>query len=316
MFNRYWREFPWWLQVLQFFIMVFIFLGFFTIISALVLPRVTGVTLASVINISETASVKEINALLIFQFLYATFLFIIPTLLFAYVAHPSPGKYLGLTAPRKPFHWILSILILLSILPTFLAITNWLSQFDFGASLKEMQEKNEKLSRLFLTMPTFGEFLKTFLVLAIMPAVSEELFFRGMVMRFAAKKFKNPVFPILISAILFAWLHSNIYGLPSIFAAGVLLGIIYHLTGSLWCSILAHMVHNGLQVALYYISNNNPAFRAILDNNEVPISFVVVGLAIFGLCIFLLWKSRTPLAKNWADDFAGEKPESTDNFTA
>lgn len=316
MFNRYWREFPWWLQLLQFVLMTGIFFGFATIIAYLLVPGLTGVPLTEVPKVNEHSSRIHIDALLLFQFITSLLAFAIPPFLFAYVSHPKPSAYLGLRRPGKTLHWLLSALLILSALPVMLALTAWLQEFDFGASVKKAQEQNDTMMKGLLQMGTAADFLKTFLVLAILPAVGEELFFRGIVMRMGAKIIKSPFIYIGVSAILFAWMHSNIYGLPAIFMAGAVLGTIYYLTGSIWCSILAHLINNGLQIILSYMANTNNTLKAIVNSNEVPWYLPVTGLVVFSLSFIALRKTRTPLPANWADDFTDEKPESTDNFTA
>lgn len=316
MFNRYWREFPWWFQLLQFVIMIFIFLGFALVLTYLLIPRLTEIPLQEITNITEHSQRGQIDAVLMMQFLMSLFAFTVPPLLFAYAAHPSLLAYLGLRPPGKSGHWLLSALLILSALPIMLAMTAWLQQYDFGESVKKAQEQNDNLMKGLMKMNNIGDFLKAFVVLAILPAVGEELFFRGIVMRLGAKIIRVPVIYIILSAVLFAWAHSNIYGLPAIFMAGLILGSIYYLTGSIWCSILAHLINNGLQIVLMFMANDNATIKGMTESNDVPWQFLVIGIPIFLITSYLLWKSRTPLPANWSDDYAGEKTESTDNFAA
>src|ERR1039458_7963457 len=105
----------------------------------------------------------------------------------------------------------------------------------------------------FLNMPTFAAFIRAFIVMAIIPAVGEEMFFRGIMLRFTKKLTRNMVFSVIFTATVFALSHTNIYGFISIFLAGVLLAVIYNLTGSLWCSIVAHLFFNGFQIVVSYL---------------------------------------------------------------
>jgi membrane protease YdiL (CAAX protease family) len=161
----------------------------------------------------------------------------------------------------------------------------------------------------FLNIPDFYSFMRGLLIMAIIPALGEEMFFRGVLMRFVKKRSRTMLAPILTSAALFALAHSNVYGLPSIFSAGILLAVIYYLTGSLWCSIFAHLLFNGLQVILSYAGSNNAAIKAFMSTNTVSYPLVIGSILVFCVSFYLLWKNRTPLAPNWTDDFApGELP--------
>ena len=111
------------------------------------------------------------------------------------------------------------------------------------------------------------------------------------------------VFPVLLTAGVFALAHSQVYGLISIFLAGVLLAVIYNLTGSLWCSILAHLFFNGTQIILSYAGNNNAAIKQYMNNTEIPYYLVIGGAAVFCISFYLLIKNKTPLPPNWTNDY-------------
>lgn len=315
MINRYWREYPWLLQGVLFISMLLIFFGFSALALQLVL-RMTGMSLADVTTLAPGTPREQVNVFLLVQGITSVFAFLIPPLLFANVAHPRPSWYLGLRRPGKPLHWLLAVVIILSALPFMLQISVWIGQIDFGPAIKKEQENVDAMMKELMNIGGFRDFIIAFIVLAIIPGISEELFFRGIVMRFAAQKAHNIWLPIAISAAIFAFFHSNPYGLPGIFIAGALLGTIYYLTGSLWCSILAHMVHNGIQIVMNYWANGDPAAKEAMNSNVLPWYLPAGGLIILSASLYILWKNRTPLPQNWTDDFADEKPESRDNFTA
>lgn len=306
MFNRYWRDYPWWMQIMQFGLMVFIFLGFASGLAYILLPALTGTHLADIANVSELSPKPVINGMILFQFITSLFFFLLPSLVFAYATHPAPFKYLGLRKPGKPVHWLLVSFIILGLMPVSIAFAGWISHFNLGDMAQKMQSDNDRITKAFLQMSSPGSFVATFITIAILPAIGEELFFRGIIMRFTAQKTPGILMSLLVSALLFAFLHSNIYGILSIFLDGIVLGLIYYLTGSLWCSILAHFINNGLQVALIYLAKNSPAIDAIANNNQLPWYMPVAGILVFAISMYLLWKNRTPLPADWTDDFAGE----------
>jgi len=307
MFNRYWRTYPWLFQLLQFVILIFIFSFFFMGAVAPFAMFQLGVSAEDILSLSEESPRRIINAALLVQFLNAAGIFLIPALLFAYFTHPRPGEYLGLRKPGKPIHWLLVVLIMLGAMPIFLFVAELISHLDFGESVKQAQEQNDRLTKGLLNMTSPLHFLASFLVLAILPGLSEELFFRGLLMRFAAKRSVSIILPLIVSAVLFTLMHSNPYGMLSIFLAGILLGLLYYLTGSLWSSILAHVVYNGFQVVMIYAAKGNKEMQTILENNHVPVTWVVLGAVVFAGSFFWLWNVRTPLPPNWAADFSPEE---------
>ena len=149
-------------------------------------------------------------------------------------------------------------------------------------------------------------------MIAIVPALGEELFFRGVLMRFVRQRSRNMVMPVVLTAIIFSLSHTNIYGYLSIFLAGVLLAVIYNLTGSLWCSILAHCSFNGLQILITYMGTRNAAMKTFMEQTTVPYYLVIAGAILFGISFYLLLKNKTPLPANWSDNFTPEE-QANDN---
>lgn len=306
MFNRYWRSYPWWMQLLQFVLMIFIFLGLALALTTVLVPLLTGHKTTDILQLTENSRQSLVNAALLQQTVFALCTFLLPPLLFAYATHPQPKQYLGLRAPGKASHWLLVPVVIVSATVILIGISSLLQQIDLGTDAKTAQDTIERTTRAFLKMPNFSDFLITFFVMVMLPGIGEELMFRGVVMRFAAKR-RNIAYALFMSALLFALMHGTYYNFVPIFLAGVLLGGIYYLTGSIWCSMLAHIINNGLQVLLIFIFRNDEAVKKMLENDTLPWYWVAIAVVVFAVSFFALWKNRTPLSKNWAEDYSKEE---------
>jgi membrane protease YdiL (CAAX protease family) len=308
MFNRYWRSFPWYLQLLQLIILIAVMFSFFALgLGSVLLPKLTGYTLTQVGGISEDSPYMLKQAALLWQFLYSFGTFLLPPLLFAYATHPKPASYLGLKKPGRKAHWIIVPLLMLGLIPVLLQIGNWISMLPWGAGTRAEAQKLQELTEIMTTMPNAGEFVKIFLLMAVLPALGEEMFFRGLMMRFAAKRSVKMAFPIILSALMFAYIHANTYGFLSILIAGVVLALIYYWTGSLWLSILAHLLHNGVQITMIYLADSSKVIESMMGANEVPMPLFSGGLILAVAMFWLLWKNRTPLPTNWTEDYTLEE---------
>ncbi len=96
------------------------------------------------------------------------------------------------------------------------------------------------------------QFLVLLLVGAILAPLAEECFFRGFVFR-AYLRALGPLWAYLISAAIFGLIHLNLPAAPPIFAMGLLLGWLYHRSGSLLPSIVAHGFNNAATFLLLYL---------------------------------------------------------------
>lgn len=309
---KYFRSYPWGMQLLLFLLMIVTMLSFCTAMVYILLPKFSPFSLEQLTSVDEHSPAQLIRTSLVAQGIFSLFIFLIPSLLFAYLTHPRPAAYLGLKPPGKQIQILLAILIMVGADPMLQGLQGLISQIDFGAKLKAEQIKNDNMMSAFLNMPDFTSFLIAFLVMSIIPALGEEMFFRGLLLRLAKKRSQTMTFPIIFTAAVFAYSHTNIYGLLSIFFAGLLLAVIYNLTGSLWCSIAGHLSFNGLQVILAYAGNSSAPVKAFMDQNTVPLFLIIAGAIVFGISFYLLWKNKTPLPPDWTDDFSPDELSQKD----
>jgi uncharacterized protein len=292
---------------MQFVLFLSIFLTFLGVggwVSGMYLRYATPYSLSQLTTLDASSPIGLIKASLGVEGIVHFFMFTVCSLLFAYFTTPRPFAYLGLKAPKNSLHWVLSLTLILGAIPLLVAIENWISMINFGTAVKAEQKKADDLMSAMLKMPDLVSFARTFLVIAILPAVGEELLFRGILMRFAAKQSRSMLMPVLFSSLLFAGMHTNPYGLLSIFIAGILLAVIYYLTSSIWCGIIAHMFFNGSQIILSYLSGSTPDAGA---QTSLPWYVIVVGGIIFGGSLYALIKTKRPLPADWADDYSPEE---------
>lgn len=329
MFTRYWRNYPWFLQLFLFVTMMFTFLWLGRAIVWTALPKITGVPLKDFLIVTPNSPLPAVRISLLANSIIQVCFFTLPPLLFAYFTTPFPGRYLGLRLPGRPVHWIIVTCIMLGYLPLSLALEGWLQHHvDLGKWAKDVQALNDKTFSAYLRMNSVADLAKAFAAFAVIPPIGEELLFRGIIMRFAARRAgvrfmpvtvmdhrvplaqasSRMIFPILISALLFALMHSNPYGAIFIFTAGVLLALIYWLTGSLFCSIWAHMLFNGTQVVSAFFSGGSTAATdASVQTTALPVWLPIAGAVLFAAALYALFKTKTPLQPDWSADYSQEE---------
>jgi membrane protease YdiL (CAAX protease family) len=320
MFNRYWRSYPWLMQIIMLMLLVFTLTSFFTVVILTVLPAASGLTAQEFTRLGTGSSAKAIRTGLLTQAISHIGTFSVPALLFAGWTHPRMAEYLGLRKPKNPLHWLLSAGIILGIEPVFLCGESWMMHhLHFGAQAAEMQKATDDTVQAFLSLRGAGMPVVLLFVLALVPAFGEELLFRGILMRLVHRRFrkdaeenetvlpqsaqKQMLIPVIFTALLFAAIHYNPYGFVFIFIAGVLLALIYYLTGSLLCSMLAHFLYNGTQVALAMVSDHG-ASTSPADPSPVPLVLVISGFLLFLGCFYALLRTQRPLPPDWSSDYA------------
>jgi len=105
-----------------------------------------------------------------------------------------------------------------------------------------------------LNPTSWGTYFLCVLLLAIMPAIGEELLFRGMILHGLRTRF-NDISAVLMSALMFAIMHGNLQQFVYPFLLGIIMGWIVLRTGSLISSIVVHFTNNFIVVTFSFIQN-------------------------------------------------------------
>ncbi len=241
-----------------------------TAASALVLLAVAGLWLSSLAELALGVSgMAALNALYYLPFVG------LPILLYAR-RRPGLGEGMRLNPPPElPLFGV----ALLALMSTYAA--SGLSALWSAA-----------LDALGLTAPASPPvpanvywLLWSIVVMAIFPAVFEELLFRGFVL--SAWESRGTAFAICVSATLFALLHGNLYGLPAFLLVGAVAGIVTFATDSVYSGILYHTVYNAAVLFFSYMSAGQDAARPPLTF-AVLIPFALQTLLILALMGALL----------------------------
>lgn len=140
------------------------------------------------------------------------------------------------------------------------AIGEWNMNLTFpDSSFSDWAERSEEQLKVLtqhitnFTSPT--QFLLAILAVAVVPAIGEELLFRGLLQNFLIKAFSNHHVGIWVSGFIFAAIHMQFFGVFPRMFLGVLFGYLYHWSGNLSLAMVAHFINNGLAITLLYLSN-------------------------------------------------------------
>lgn len=148
-------------------------------------------------------------------------------------------------------------------------------------------------------LENFGQFLLAVLLLAVLPAVCEELLFRGLIFNGLKSKLKAP-WAIFLSATLFALMHMSIFQTLHQFVLGVVLATLVYFTGTVVYSMIFHFLNNFLVVFLAYVFPNTSFTFATWGTKEVLISLAlfILALCIVALLLYLLREKNKKQVKN------------------
>lgn len=262
--------------------------------------------MANFSDASQLLQSGNIHLLKFLQIIQSTFLFIIPPIVFTFFVSEKPQDWLHIKKTFSSQTLILIILLMLAMFPVtnFLAEINRLIQFpDFLKDVYNwMVSKEDEMNTIteqFLRVDSVGEFLLNFLMIAIIPAVGEELLFRGTIQKIFSGWTKNQHWGVVIAAFLFSAVHIQFMTFMPRFFLGIIFGYLLVWSQSIWVPILAHFLNNGMAVVMSYLTQNQNLNQDVENigqsNNFFWLS--LFNILFVGIILFFIYKIETKTKK-------------------
>jgi len=198
------------------------------------------------------------------------------------------------------------ILIIMVISSSFLLKFNHNIDFSFLGDktmtlIKTNQEKMDEIHQSFIGT-TNKSLLFNFFLMALVPAVCEEIAFRGILQNLFIKWTNNIHLGILTTSIIFAILHFQFYNIIPILIIGILLGYTLAITNNIWSTITLHFAFNSLSIISIYSKK-----REMDLENKITIENPYLNAIILLICIILLiifWRKKNLLKQLKQNYFA------------
>ncbi len=190
-------------------------------------------------------------------------MFVLPPVLFALMVSPSLTVYLGFKNKSSLLHYIPMLLLMFACLPLIHGLAELNQSINLPESMagleewmKQKEEQAKEMTEFFLGVTTIGGLLFNLFMIAVMPAIGEELVFRSVLQPLLARLFRNVHAGVILSALVFSLMHFQFYGLIPRFVLGLFLGYAYLWTRSIWIPIFMHFVNNAAAIIVYFLWHN------------------------------------------------------------
>lgn len=261
-------------------------------------------------------SPESINFLKYFQVIQSIALFVVPPFILAWLYHGNISEYLLINRTTIPTSYLMAVLSLLLIIPfiNFLGEINSRMEFPEAFSgieswMKNMEDSAQVLVERFMKVNSISGLLFNIFMIAVLPALGEELMFRGVFQRIFTSMTKNYHWGIWITAFFFSAMHMQFYGFLPRMALGAMFGYLLVWTGTMWVPILAHFVNNTMGVIGYYLINKGTISKDVehLGTGQEQMPLVVFSFAAVGLLMYLIYRteqSKTKMPANQIDSQA------------
>ena len=203
--------------------------------------------------------------------------FILPAVVTMAIIYRRPFHIMGLD--QAPSWLAITIVILFYVIS--LPAMNWLVEMNKAMSLpswmagieqamRAAEDSAAEVTQEMLNINSVGQLILCVLVVGVMAGLSEEMLFRGAMLRTMQDSRLGKHAVVWITAILFSAFHLQFYGFVPRMLLGVWLGYLFVWTGSLWVPIIAHTLNNSTVVLMSYLSNKGVIPEGFGDNLGLP----------------------------------------------
>ena len=244
--------------------------------------------------------VTDVTVQLVLQGVTQLLTFLLAPLLFVFLFKEERCRFFQLHLDGNSWkQGGVALVMMLLLIPLNDWIAVWNMGWDLGggafeSACRKLTELSEELMGEMLSQRGVGALLLNLLVIALIPAVSEEIFFRGTIQQILRRWFNgNAHYAVLLTAVIFSLAHGDVFGFVPRVVLGIVLGYLYFYSGSLLVNICAHFANNALIVVLYYAFNEGWIQMDVAEPIRAPWLLTVgctVGVALLFYLYF--WKKN------------------------
>lgn len=214
--------------------------------------------------------------------------FLMAAILFAWLCTNKMKDYFHVnTRLHWKYLWVVGLVFFLAT-PVVYFLSTINEMVSGGEFLSIVQDDTSELKNALLRTENTSSVIFNLFAMALLPAVGEELFFRGVVLRVAYQGTRKVHASVLMTAILFSIVHMEFDNFLAITFMGMVMGYLYIYTGNILVPMLLHLVNNSIYILLdAYGSEPIPTGAA--GEESMQLIWLIAG-GIF--LVVLLWLLR------------------------
>lgn len=265
-------------------------------IAATIVLASAGYDLTVLQKISSGEAGRYVDVLQMLQIIQSACLFVLPPFVYAYLVSGNISDSLCIKVKPNIAGILLSIAVLFFSVPLINYAGKLNSQIHLPDFMKEidawMQEKENfanEVSSAFMNRPA-SKLPINLLMIAVIPALGEELLFRAVVQQLVIRLVRNMHGGIWITSVLFGALHLQFFTFLPRIILGSLFGYLLEYSRSLWYPILVHFLNNTMAILFAYFGNFFSGMQQLekmgTEKPELPIVLLSILLTLMTLWIF------------------------------
>jgi uncharacterized protein len=202
------------------------------------------------------------------------------------------GQRRNLTSLFQSYWYAQPVFIVAILVIVFMGVNSivieWNQKIEFPGDewARSFEDLFAEGTRYLTEFNSIYDLIGVFIMIAVLPAIGEEIVFRGMIQNDLLRATKNPHIAIWVSAIVFSAFHIQFFGFFPRMLLGALFGYLYYWSGNLWIAVIAHFVNNGTQVIAMYLFKKGFINIDMEDSTSTPWQAVVFSVIFSALLLY------------------------------
>lgn len=191
---------------------------------------------------------------------------------------------------RKPDWTIvaLALLLMMACTPFVLFTLQLNQQIPMPEVFKLAEAQADQVLKGLLNMESPAELIGNLLLIAVLPAIGEEIVFRGIVQQQLMRVITSPVAALVVAAVIFSLAHFQMEGFIPRMVLGLILGWLYWKSNNLWVPSIAHLFNNGAQVLGQYLHKQGLSSVNLEEDIQVPVLAALFSVALAAGIIIII----------------------------
>lgn len=262
-------------------ILVGMFAG--SVASMLIWTMATGKNILSLQSEMSNPAFKDVLRWI--QVISTFFVFFVPTIIMAFYMSRKPFRFIGFNGFVSNRQYLLAVLIMLAALPLSGALGELNKMIPLSPALttkfKMLEDQYMQQIKVISSIQGFSDYIASLILMALLPALFEEMLFRGGLQNLLFRQTKNLWLAVLLTSVIFSAFHLSFYGFLPRFMLGIVLGLLFQWTGSIWLAVIGHFVNNAVGVSqLYWYQRQGKTIEQVMMEDSTPLWAGAIGLVV------------------------------------
>lgn len=228
--------------------------------------------------------------------------FVLPPLVTALACTKLPARLLGVDSRPNLMTIFLASFTLVCSIPAMNLIIEWNEQLHLPesfssveATLRELETNAQAVTDMLMAGASIPSLIVSVLIVGVLAGFSEEVFFRGGMLRIISASRTNMHVAVWTVAFVFSLFHFQFFGFVPRMLLGAYFGYLLWWGGSLWVPVIVHTLNNSIVVIAAWHSVNNPEATLNVDKigtDTTSAAGIILACLSLVLTVAMLWITR------------------------